>query len=380
MLRPTPFGRIFTAFARPLTPSHARAMKLRLLTVLFVSAACARPAETSPAPLLRLLARFTTPDVPAMGPAEVAVERNWDTPTGPAPARPGRGLAQHPMLYGGEGHNVLFLVNEGKVIWTYASGKGGEIDDVWLLSNGHILYTRQTFVEEVTPQKKVVWHYDAPPGTEIHTAQPIGLDKVLFVQNGLPPKLVVLNEATGVIETSRDLPAQSFNDPKTVHPQFRRVRMTAAGTYLLSYLKMHQVVEVDRDLKDIWRYEIPTPWSAIRLHNGNTLIVSERERLVREVSPDKKTVWEFAAADLPSDIAFRNIQTAERLANGNTVIFSSTGGAKREDKPNLIQCIEVTPDKKVVWALQDWKNLGPATTAQFLDQPGISEKPGDVQR
>jgi len=62
------------------------------------------------------------------------------------------------------------------------------------------------------------------------------------------------------------------------------------------------------------------------------------------------------------------------------VIFSSTGGAKKEEKPGLIQCVEVTPDKKVVWALQDWKNLGAATTAQFLDQRGIPEKPGDVQR
>ena len=156
--------------------------------------------------------------------------------------------------------------------------------------------------------------------------------------------------------------------------------MTAAGTYLLAFLKLGQVVEFDRGGKDIWRYEIPTPWSASRLHNGNTLIVDERDRIVREVNPEKKTVWEFTAADLPPDITFRNIQTAERLANGNTVIFSSTGGAKAAEKQNLVQCVEVTPDKKVVWVLQDWKNLGPATTAQFLDQPGVPEKPGDTQR
>ena len=62
------------------------------------------------------------------------------------------------------------------------------------------------------------------------------------------------------------------------------------------------------------------------------------------------------------------------------MIFSSTGGTKAEDWPEIIQLVEVTPEKKVVWVLQDWKNLGPATTAQFLDQPGIPEKPGDLQR
>ncbi len=338
-------------------------------------------ARAADAPLLKVLEQFTAPGVPATGEHEIATPRNWEAPAEAPPARPGRGLAQHPMLYAGEGHNTLFLVNDGKVVWSYATGKGGEIDDVWLMSNGHILYTRQSYVEEITPDKKVAWHYDAPAGTEIHTIQPIGLDKVLFIQNGLPPKLIVLVKATGARETELALPAQSFNDPKTVHPQFRRVRMTAAGTFLLSYLKMHQVVEIDRTGKDLWRYEIPTAWAAMRLKNGNTLVVDERDRIVREVNPARETVWEFKPTDLPPEISFRNIQTAERLANGNTVIFSSTGGAKTPaEKIASIQCVEVTPDKKVVWVLQDWKNLGPATTAQFLDQPGIPEQPGDLPR
>ena len=35
---------------------------------------------------------------------------------------PGNGLAQHPMLYVGENCNKMFLVNDGKVIWTYSTG------------------------------------------------------------------------------------------------------------------------------------------------------------------------------------------------------------------------------------------------------------------
>jgi hypothetical protein len=283
------------------------------------------------------------------------------------------------MLYAGEGYNTLFLVNGGKVIWTYSTGPGGEIDDVWLMTNGNILFARQLDVQEVTPRKEVVWRFAAPPGTEIHTCQPIGLDRVMLVRNDLPPKLLIVNKKAGAVEVEHELPAESLTDPKTVHPQFRRVRVTAEGTYLAAFLRMHRVVEFDKDFKPIWTYEIPTPWSATRLHNGNTLIVDERERIVREVSRKGETVWEFTQADLPPGIAFRNIQTAERLANGNTVIFSSTGGTKAVDRPNLIQAIEVTPAKKTVWVLKDWKNLGPATTAQFLDQPGVPEKPGDLQ-
>ena len=47
-----------------------------------------------------------------------------------------------------------------------------------------------------------------------------------------------------------------------------------------------------------------------------------------------------------------------------------------------VQAIEVTPDKKIVWALRAWNeptNLGPATSIQLLDEPGGVGK-GGLQR
>jgi len=340
----------------------------------------ASAALAQEAPLLKVLDQFTAADVPTSGLAEAApTTRSWPDPTSP-PDVPGKGLAQHPMLYAGEGYNTLFLVNDGKVVWTYSSGRGGEIDDIWLMTNGHILYARQNFLEEVTPQKKVVWHYDAPMGTEIHTCQPIGLQKVLFVQNGLPPKAILINKSTCAIEMEHALPAPSETEPKTVHAQFRRFRQTREGTYLAAHLNMNKVVEYDRDFKEIWSYEIPSPWSAVRLHNGNTLINDEKDRLVREVNPGGKTVWEFKQSELGPGLVQRNNQTADRLANGNTIICSSAGGTKGAERTKVVQVVEVTPDKKVVWVLQDWKNLGPATTVQLLDEPGVPENPGELQR
>jgi hypothetical protein len=35
--------------------------------------------------------------------------------------------------------------------------------------------------------------------------------------------------------------------------------------------------------------------------------------------------------------------------------------------------------KKVVWVLQDWKDLGPASAVQILDDPGIPEIPGESE-
>jgi len=58
-----------------------------------------------------------------------------------------------------------------------------------MLSNGNIVFSRQFGASEITRDKKIVWKYDAPPGTEIHTAYPIDAARVLIMQNGNPAKL-----------------------------------------------------------------------------------------------------------------------------------------------------------------------------------------------
>lgn len=236
------------------------------------------------------------------------------------------------------------------------------------------------YIAEITPDKKVIWRYDfnEQPGlkhTEVHTCQPIGLNKVMFVVNGLPPKLMVVNIKTGKVEVEHELPYTNQRDPGSIHPQFRRARITSKGTYLISFLKMNQVVEYDKNFKEIWHYNITSPWAAIRLKNENSLITDEDDALTREVNSKGETVWEFNCnTDLPKEYQFTSApQSCTRLANGNTIFASRGQGGKGP------QLIEVTPDKEVVWVLHDWKHVGDATAVQILDDPGIPEIPGQSE-
>lgn len=115
---------------------------------------------------------------------------------------PGNGLAQHSFLYSGEWDfrkpvQTLFVVRDGKVAWTYdiptkdEHGNLQELGDATMLSNGNILFCRKIGASEITPDKKIVWNIDAPEGSEIHCVQPIGLDRVLVMQNGNPAKLIL---------------------------------------------------------------------------------------------------------------------------------------------------------------------------------------------
>jgi outer membrane protein assembly factor BamB len=323
-------------------------------------------------PMLGVLDQFD--HAPAKGPQEA------DMPVRALPTNsvttdwPGNGLAQHPFLYYGEGNNVLYVVNHGRVVWTYAFPHGGEIDDAWMLSNGHIICTKMTDCYEVTPQKEIVWSYHCATNTQIHALQPIGLDKVMVVENGLPPHFYIINKATGEKIVSHELPTFT-NTVKSIHTQFRNCRVTAQGTYLLPSLDAGIVNEYDKDWNLIWSKPVGRAWSAVRLKNGDTLIPGDQRGYVHEINPQGEIVWAIETNTLP-DIKFRDVQTADRLANGDTLICNRGGSAKNSNPP---QVVEVTPDKQVVWVLQDYKDLPSCTGIQLLDEPGIPENPGDLQ-
>jgi hypothetical protein len=76
---------------------------------------------------------------------------------------------------------------------------------------------------------------------------------------------------------------------------------------------------------------------------------------VREVNPNGETVWQIEKDDLPGYPLY-TVQECSRLANGNTVICNWGGSIRKEDWDKVVQVIEVTPQKEVVWALHQWKD------------------------
>ncbi len=338
---------------------------------------------------------------PTPPPATVALARPANDPGAPlnmeaySPAElPGNGLKQHSFFYTGQYDfrnpvQRMVIVRDGNIAWSYeipthaddAAKTLQELSDATLLPNGNVVFARKTGAGEVTPEKKLIWNYDAPAGCEVHVCQPVGLDRVMLIQNGLPAKLMIINTATGKTEKEFTLPTN--NDPKTVHTQFRRAHLTAAGTFLVAHHDQAKVVEYDATGKEIWSVAASVPWDAERLKNGNTLI-SSHDCYVREVNPKGETVWEFTQKDAPG-IALWCLQEARRLDNGNTVISNwcpvgvvdAAGKAAPAKWPSTVQVLEVTPDKKIVWALRSWTapaDLGPATVIQLLDQSNLPAK------
>jgi len=283
---------------------------------------------------------------------------------------PGSGLAQHDFMYAGESHDRnIFIVRGGKVVWRYSDPGGkGEISDAVLLSNGNVLFTHQVGVTLISADKKVLWNYDAPAGHEVHTAVPIGTDRVLYIQNGDPAVVRVVNIFSGATEKEFALKTKQ---PASTHGQFRHARLTAQGTLLVAHMDLNKVVEYDTSGNELWSFPADRPWGVTPLANGNVLITDSKG--VREISRRGDAVWSWTPAEA-AGYTFASLQQAWRLPNGNTVInnWVNEWSVPADQVVGTLQAIEVTPGKQVVWALNEWSEaakLGPATTLQFLDLP-----------
>ena len=297
-------------------------------------------------------------------------------------ALPGNGLAQHDFLYAGESkQRRAFIVRKGRVVWSYDDPAGrGEISDAVLLSNGNLLLAHQFAVKLISPDKKTLWNLDAPKGTEIHTAMPIGAEHVLYVQNGDPALVRVVNIRTGETKNEFQVPV---GNPKSIHGQFRHGRITSRGTLLLAHMDLKKVCEYDAGGKEIRSWPANSPWGVTPLKNGNILVVDRPA--IRELTPQGETVSMLTPSTDAPNFKLNSLQMAWRLPNGNTLVnnwFNEWSG--KLERTNLpVQAVEFTPDKKIVWVLRSWEDpdLGPATTIQILDEAEAPEKVtfGDVK-
>ncbi len=280
---------------------------------------------------------------------------------------PGNGLKQFNFFYAGEGKTRnMHIVKNGKITWSYIDTSGkGEISDAVLMKNGDILFAHQFGITLINHDKKVLWNYNTPEGFETHTAQLIGKDHVVFVQNGNPAKVFVMNIKTNKVEKEFPIPFKSGT-----HGQIRHARLTDSGTLLIAHMDLGKVYEYDINGKQLLSLDVPGVWSAVPLKNGHILVTST-QKFVRELTRNGTIVWEYLLDEVPG-YTIKNLQLSIRLANGNTLInnwFNQWNDSLVIN--NLpVQAIEVTPDKKIVWALRSWKdpaNLGPSTTIQLLD-------------
>jgi hypothetical protein len=279
----------------------------------------------------------------------------------------------HPFVAADLNKHAIYKVDaDGKIVWEY-SAKGAH--DIWLLSNGNILFNEGNAAREITPDKHIAWEYvfdaAANPDLAVHSCQRLSNGNTLIAYSGkqtVPGFIEV--DSNGTVKLKVEAPAKFTSA--------RLCRKTSEGTYLYAMGANSKTV-LEYDAKGVVIRTIKLPFGAylaVRLPNGNTLIPAHDGHQLLEIDKDDKVVWKIDKDDLPEN-QLLCVAGVQRLPNGNTVICNWGGHGHLKEQA---QILEVTPDKKIVWQVFDWKQFSTPAHVQLLDVPGTAEKEGELLR
>lgn len=276
---------------------------------------------------------------------------------------------------------IAVIDESGDTVW---EEQIGPLHDLQLLGNGNLLFQRSwTHVVEINPDtRKLVWQYDATksPGNEgrrieIHAFQRVNDGRTMIAESGRS-RIIEVDEAGKIVKEFKLKVAESHP-----HRDTRLARKLASGHYLVCHEGDSAVREYDEKGEVVWEYDVPLfgkqprpghgleafgnkCFSALRLPSGNTLIGTGNGHSVIEVTPEKKVIWSINQDDLPG-IRLAWVTTLQVLPSGNIVIGNCHAG------PDNPQLIEVTREKKVVWTFRDFERFGNSlTNSQVLAVDG----------
>ncbi len=256
----------------------------------------------------------------------------------------------HRFLKSGCGSgSVAIVAADGKVEWELPIAD--ETSDSWLLPDGHVIFAYKHGVREVKADKTTVWEYAAPKDAEVHACQPLGDGWFLLGESR--------KGSSRVMEMNREQKIRMeftiADATGTSHNQFRQIRKTPQGTYLVTQQRGNgKAREFDATGKLVREFAAGR-YVAIRLANGNTLLGCSDEHRVIEVDPQDKIVWQVTEKELPGN-QLACVAGLHRLANGNTVICNWSGHINKKVNTQFTEqplVVEVTPDKKVVWEVRN---------------------------
>lgn len=294
------------------------------------------------------------------------------------PSFEGTTEAAHRLIVQGNGR-LAIVKADGQVEWEMP---WGGIHDVHVLKNGHIMVQQGSAkVAEIDPQtKQVVWSYDSSKQNgnegkkvEVHAFQPLDDGRVMIAESG-PGRIIEVDRGGKLLKEIK----LKVDHPHP-HTDTRLVRKLSTGNYLVCHEGDGVVREYDREGQVAWEYEVPLfgrqpkgghgpeafgnkCFAAVRLPTGNTLMATGNGHSVLEVTPDKRIVWKIEQHDLPG-ITLAWVTTLEVLPNGNYIIGNCHAGP---DQPLLIELDPKT--KRVVWMFDRHATFGnDVSNTQILD-------------
>jgi hypothetical protein len=267
--------------------------------------------------------------------------------------------------YGGD--KVAVIGVDGEIEWQFPAVKP---QDVWMLKNGNVLFSHIRGAREVTMEKKVVWEYSSPEGSEVHGCQPLPDGSVMVVECG-SRRLVEVGRDGG-IRREITVPVKT----KSVHDQMRGCRRTEDGRYLVSAKAERAVLELSAAGELLRAIKTPgDPHEVRELPGGNLLVACGEGEALLEYDREGRVVWKLGTQEVPQN-PLRLVSGFQRLPDGHTLVVNWLGHGYLA---TTAQFFELDAQKQIVRQFTDHSRFTSINKVQLLDLPGDPAR-GEVLR
>lgn len=270
------------------------------------------------------------------------------------------------IVVAGSGMDKIVVLDKqsGQIDWSYPLPKGGECNSVAVDKKGDLVFAYSKGARLVTTTKKIRWDYIVPSGEELHTAITLPDGGYLLGICGNPSRIVELDK-------KGTLRKQITFDTgiKNPHGQFRQIKKSKTGTYLVPLMGKPQLLELSAEGELLRTYPLPAPsFSVLELKSGNLLLscgdahmFAEMDRtsgnIVRKI--DNTTLQEKGVLHFLAQIV--------QLNNGNLLVSSWNGHFKKGENTQVPHIIELDADNRIVWRYDNHTDISKVSTLFYIE-------------
>ncbi|GAB1359178.1 hypothetical protein MASR1M31_09590 [Porphyromonadaceae bacterium] len=174
------------------------------------------------------------------------------------------------IVVAGSGMDKIVVLDKqsGQIDWNYPLPEGGECNSVAVDKKGDLVFAYSKGAKLVTATKKIRWDYVVSAGEELHTATTLPDGGYLLGICGNPSRIVELDK--------KGTPRKQITFDtgiKNPHGQFRQIKKSKTGTYLVPLMGKPQLLELSPEGDLLRSYH---PLHPSRSSNSNWVICSFR--------------------------------------------------------------------------------------------------------
>lgn len=256
---------------------------------------------------------------------------------------------------------IVFVMEDNRIVWTH---EAKESNDIWVLPDGHLLFTTGKGVLEMNRQNDTLFHYASE--SPIFACQRLRNGNT-FIGECNKGRLLEVSPAGQIVKEVCILSAGVTDGGFAF---MRNARRLDNGHYLVAHYGDERVTEYDADGKVVWNVPVPGgPHSVIRQPNGHTLVSvadkTQDPRLV-ELDAEGRTVWEFSNKDVP-DHSLKFLGGMQCLPDGKILFTNWVGHVNPEERAHLFL---IDKEKHILHTLRNHEGIQTMSSVYSLDAVG----------